>query len=172
MSIDTELARLTNAKSAIQAAIEGKGVTVPDGTLLDSMASLIEGIEAGAGSKVYIEQRTFASNATSVTITHNLGEIPTIVAQLMMTCNSGKYTQKARIGIGYYKDDSWHGTTAYNGTASNTFNFQDSPPIKSTYSSNISDTTCKLTPNGGNSAGSYYYASDTYLFLFISGVVL
>lgn len=49
MSIQTELARLTNAKAAIQTAIEGKGVTVPDGTLLDGMASLIEGIEAGGG---------------------------------------------------------------------------------------------------------------------------
>lgn len=49
MSIQTELTRLTNAKAAIKAAIEGKGVTVPDGTLLDGMASLIESIEAGGG---------------------------------------------------------------------------------------------------------------------------
>lgn len=49
MSIQTELARLTNAKAAIQSAIEGKGVTVPEGTLLDGMAALIEGIEAGGG---------------------------------------------------------------------------------------------------------------------------
>ena len=49
MSIQTELTRLTNAKSAIKAAIEGKGVTVPDGTLLDGMAALIEAIEAGGG---------------------------------------------------------------------------------------------------------------------------
>ena len=47
MSIQTELTRITNAKAAIKAAIEGKGVTVPDGTLLDGMASLIESIEAG-----------------------------------------------------------------------------------------------------------------------------
>ena len=33
--------------SSIVAAVEGKGVTVPDGTLLDGMASLIESIEAG-----------------------------------------------------------------------------------------------------------------------------
>lgn len=50
MSIQTELARLTNAKAAIQAAIEGKGVTVPSGTLLDGMAALIDAIEAGGGS--------------------------------------------------------------------------------------------------------------------------
>lgn len=49
MSIQTELTRLTNAKAAIQTAIEGKGVTVPSGTLLDGMASLIESIEAGGG---------------------------------------------------------------------------------------------------------------------------
>ena len=47
MSIQTELTRLTNAKAAIKAAVEGKGVTVPDGTLLDGMAALIESIEAG-----------------------------------------------------------------------------------------------------------------------------
>ena len=49
MSIQTELTRLTNAKAAIKTAIEGKGVTVPDTTLLDGMASLIESIEAGGG---------------------------------------------------------------------------------------------------------------------------
>ena len=49
MSIQTELTRLTNAKAAIKTAIEGKGVTVPDETLLDGMASLIESIEAGGG---------------------------------------------------------------------------------------------------------------------------
>lgn len=48
MSIQTELSRIINAKSSIKAAIEGKGVTVPDATLLDGMASLIESIEAGS----------------------------------------------------------------------------------------------------------------------------
>ena len=50
MSIQTELTRITNAKAAIKTAIEGKGVTVPDGTLLDGMAALIESIQAGGGS--------------------------------------------------------------------------------------------------------------------------
>ena len=60
MSIQTELTRLTNAKAAIQMAIERKGVTVPDGTLLDGMVTLIESIEAGGGSggatEPYIEE--------------------------------------------------------------------------------------------------------------------
>ena len=49
MSIQTELTRITNAKASIVAAVEGKGVTVPDGTLLDGMAALIESIETGSG---------------------------------------------------------------------------------------------------------------------------
>ena len=60
MSIQTELARLTNAKATIQTAIERKGVTVPDGTLLDGMAALIESIEAGGSgggaTEPYIEE--------------------------------------------------------------------------------------------------------------------
>ena len=49
MSIVTEISRLKSAKSAIAAAIAGKGVTVPDATLLDGMAALIEAIQAGGG---------------------------------------------------------------------------------------------------------------------------
>ena len=52
MSIQTELTRIINAKAAIKTAIEGKGVTVPDGTLLDGMASLIESIETGGGADI------------------------------------------------------------------------------------------------------------------------
>ena len=60
MSIQTELTRITNAKAAIKTAIEGKGVTVPDGTLLDGMAPLIEAIEAsGGGSGTNVDWRGF-----------------------------------------------------------------------------------------------------------------
>lgn len=52
MSIQSEITRLEAAKSAIAAAIAGKGVTVPDGTMLDGMAALIAGIEAGGGGSV------------------------------------------------------------------------------------------------------------------------
>ena len=52
MSIQTELTRITNAKAAVKAAIEGKGVTVPEGTKLDGMAALVESIEAGGGADI------------------------------------------------------------------------------------------------------------------------
>ena len=77
MSIQTELTRITNAKAAIKAAIEGKGVTVPDGTLLDGMAALIESIEAGGGTisgrKFISGEITFSETPTSeITISHDI----------------------------------------------------------------------------------------------------
>ena len=68
MSIQSELTRLTNAKAAIQTAIEGKGVTVPSGTLLDGMAALIMSIPTSSGD-IKIEQGsvTFAEEQSSYT---------------------------------------------------------------------------------------------------------
>ena len=85
MSIQTELTRLTAAKAAIQAAIEGKGVTVPDGTLLDGMAALIEGIEAGGGGVFVTGEFTLNTVASGVLVKHNLGKIPNIVYYFALT---------------------------------------------------------------------------------------
>ena len=80
MSIQTELTRITNAKAAIKTAIEGKGVTVPAGTLLDGMASLIESIEAGGGA-IYTESITPSeAKEAEFYITHNLGVVPNFAA--------------------------------------------------------------------------------------------
>ena len=82
MSIQTELARITNAKAAVKAAIEGKGVTVPEGTLLDGMASLIESIEAGGGGfqvvlGTFIPAETkLLTSIPPVSIEHNAGFTP------------------------------------------------------------------------------------------------
>ena len=78
MSIQTELTRIINAKAAIKTAIEGKGVTVPDGILLDGMASLIDGIEGG-GCTITSGSFTPASDPTyGYTVTHGLGKIPEV----------------------------------------------------------------------------------------------
>ena len=84
MSIQTELTRLTNAKAAIKTAIEGKGVTVPNGTLLDGMAALIESIEAGGGSGNFATG-TFTTTddiTSNVVINHNLGVKPKFIIVL------------------------------------------------------------------------------------------
>ena len=78
MSIQTELTRLTNAKAAIQTAIEGKGVTVPSGTLLDGMAALIQAIQAGGGNIASgtISWATVTEDITNTELVHNLGVVP------------------------------------------------------------------------------------------------
>lgn len=45
MSIQSEIERLSNAKTTLAAAIEGKGVTVPESTKLDEMPALVESIQ-------------------------------------------------------------------------------------------------------------------------------
>lgn len=83
MSIVTEISRLKSAKSAIAAAIAGKGVTVPDRTMLDGMAALIESIEAGGGESVEISKGTINPNenilctkASPYSILHGLSGKP------------------------------------------------------------------------------------------------
>ena len=63
MSMQTDLTRIKNAKAAIKAYIEGNGLTVPEGTLLDGMASMLESIEAGGGS---FDLSNFLQNITDV----------------------------------------------------------------------------------------------------------
>ena len=73
MSIQTELTRLTNAKAAIKTAIEGKGITVPSGTLLDGMASLIESIESGV-SGVWCGSITPVSEGKNLVVSPVVGD--------------------------------------------------------------------------------------------------
>lgn len=79
MSIQSEITRLESAKSAIAAAIAGKGVAVPDGTLLDGMAALIEAIQAGGTSTLFSGTITPSEDATSISIQHNMGKVPKII---------------------------------------------------------------------------------------------
>lgn len=102
MSIQTELTRLTNAKAAIQAAIEGKGVTVPDGTLLDGMAALIDAIEAGGGGyEVSTGIITPSEAVSSISWEHGLSKAPNFVMVFIPTGYSfTTYANHARM---YYK---------------------------------------------------------------------
>lgn len=110
MSIQTELSRIINAKAAIKAAIEGKGVTVPDGTLLDGMAALIESIEAGGGGMTVIQGTfTCAENTMSYEVVHNLGKIPKIWCYMLATnklngiTNEGNPTYRFVIGCSFWE---------------------------------------------------------------------
>ena len=85
MSVQSEITRLENAKAAIKAAIEGKGVTVPEATLLDGMAALIESIEAGSYNGMKLEISTLIPSekiykANKLIVAHGLCLIPKLVA--------------------------------------------------------------------------------------------
>ena len=94
MSIQTDLTRIKNAKAAIKAYIEGNGLTVPDATLLDGMALMLESIEAGGGAKYSYGSFT-PSETTSLTtayaIEHNSGFVPNIF--IVTKSKSGTYVQ-------------------------------------------------------------------------------
>lgn len=48
MSISSEITRISNAKTEIAESIANKGVTVPSGTKIDGMATLIDSIQTAA----------------------------------------------------------------------------------------------------------------------------
>ena len=94
MSIQTEITRIESATTAIATAIEGKGVTVPDGTKLDGMAPLIEAISAGGGMNFVTGTFTTTDDITSnIVITHDLGVKPQL---FFVACS--KDTERAYSG--------------------------------------------------------------------------
>lgn len=102
MSIQTELTRITNAKAAVKAAIEGKGVTVPDGMLLDGMAPLIESIEAGGGYEITTGNITPSETTTSLSWEHGLSTTPSLVLiYLRKGWNLTKYMNVVRMSYQY-----------------------------------------------------------------------
>lgn len=70
MSISSEIRRISNAKTAIAESIANKGVTVPGGTKIDGMATLIDSILTG-GVPIDVptaaEMESILSNATAQT---------------------------------------------------------------------------------------------------------
>ena len=73
MSIQSEIDRIVGGKTAIATAIEGKGVTVPEGTLIDGMAALIESIESGV-SGVWCGSVTLVSSAHALVVSPVVGD--------------------------------------------------------------------------------------------------
>ena len=86
--------------ASIVAAVEGKGVTVPDGTLLDGMASLIESIQTGGGSATSITGTITLNGAwenvnllTYEELTNVFGEtLPTLFVAIYRTTNAKSHT--------------------------------------------------------------------------------
>ena len=65
MSISSEITRISNAKTAISESITNKGVTVPSGTKIDGMATLIDSIQTGGAAVQPSKALTVTSNGTT-----------------------------------------------------------------------------------------------------------
>lgn len=189
MSIQTELTRIKNAKAAIKTAIEGKGVTVPDGTLLDGMASLIESIEAGGGS-AKVAFGTFTLSETkndtgTFEVEHGLGVVPDIV--LVSLCgvqySSKTYELDTILGvrsgarstfadISAQKDVAKKNSTSGNNSAYyfNALNLTNGLGIdtkKTTAFINNADSSKFLL---STNLDRIYYSGRTYLWLAVGGI--
>lgn len=84
MSISSEITRISNAKTEIAESIANKGVTVPSGTKIDGMATLIDSIQTGGAAVQPSKALTVTSNGTT-TITPDapydgLGSVDVTVA--------------------------------------------------------------------------------------------
>lgn len=113
MSVQTEIGRLSGAKSAIAAAIADKGVDVPVGTKLDGMAALIAAIEAGGGGVKYTSAKfTPASDieiALGYTFNYEFGFVP--IAIVFVELNTTLSTKRIKIHV-QYNDEILFGGTA------------------------------------------------------------
>ena len=189
MSVQSEITRLQNAKAAIKAAIEGKGVTVPDATMLDGMAPLIEAIEAGGGSaKVAFGTFTLSEtkNATGTfEVEHGLGVVPDIV--LVSLCgvqySSKKYELDTILGvrsgarstfadISAQKDVVKENSTSANNSTYyfNALNLTNGLGIdteQTTAFINNADSSKFLLSTSSNRI---YYSGRTYLWLAVGGI--
>lgn len=102
MSVQTQIDRINSAKTAIGAAIAGKGVTVPSGTKIDGMAALIGAIEAGGGSvQFHMQTWTPAEDVKMGNIEHGAGFAPDIALVLSPAGwpYYGDGTRKKAVGI-------------------------------------------------------------------------
>lgn len=164
MSIATEITRLQSAKAAIKTAIEGKGVTVPDGTLLDGMASLIESIEAGGGGATGITTGVYipASTGYDNVITHGLGVIPKLFAicagsQVM----SGSYLLESAHGFSdrnlMFRMSRTSAGNSPTGYIQNVFNITTKSFVKNAALANANETTINVGGNYQLTAGIEYY---------------
>ena len=102
--------------ASIVAAVEGKGVTVPNGTLLDGMAALIESIKAGGGGfeniqtvtgsftpESLIETQTQELPSTNAfTVEHNAGFVPRAAIAYTGTSGTSELTLYVAIVNGLY----------------------------------------------------------------------
>lgn len=136
MSVNSEIERLQNAKSALKTSIEGKGVSVPAATKLDGYSALVDSIETGGGSAPYIVNPLNGASFGSETLANS-----SITHQYQVS--SGNIVQCSISCMGEYP------TFYPNGSLSETFaTFPITMLLKDTSSLHASAGYLSITPTG------------------------
>ena len=91
MSVQTQIDRISRAVSSALAAIADKGVTVPDGSNSDSLAALIESIEAGGSGELFHAEITPATSGE--VLTFEVGEIGERIAAVIASLKPDDYIE-------------------------------------------------------------------------------
>lgn len=104
----------------IVAAIESKGVTVPDGTKLDGMAALVEAISAGGGAEISSGKFFIASTATldetnPYCIEHGLGKTPdfAIVVRSLSPSSTAAFAAAMFVATNSFSDKTGQAGLSY-----------------------------------------------------------
>lgn len=91
MSVQSEITRLSDNVTAALAAIADKGVTVPDGSNSDSLAALIESIEAGGAGELFHAEITPATSGE--VLTFEVGEIGERIVAVIASLKPDDYIE-------------------------------------------------------------------------------
>lgn len=125
MSVQTEITRISSAKTAIASAIADKGVTVPNGTLLDGMAALIDSIEVGGGNLKSLNNGSFTgTGVTTFTLAHGCGTTPKLFYIKIWSAQNKSLLNAVLLNLGDGKQVSFY-TGRGPSSSSINFNYQD-----------------------------------------------
>lgn len=194
MSVQSEITRLETAKAAIVAAVEGKGVTVPDGAKLDALAALVESIRVGGGGnlKFVIGEFTPAEDTLGygqvfyggqgtiddlgITVQHNLGMIPKIGMLMCKTRFTGSLSVKTVESAIVYENNGEYSQFAqgYYNKAPAVFVSSNQSILLEKNTLNVDSSGCFLNAtendifiaNGSNYSGYMFKSGYTYMWVF------
>ena len=101
MSIESEITRLVNAKSALRSWLVSKGVGVPSSALLPDMVELLDNVQTGSGTAETSVVTVYNSVGTGITVVSPSGS-KSIVSGLSLTVTVPKGSLVAVLPGTYY----------------------------------------------------------------------
>lgn len=172
-NLEPKINRIATAVTSALSALTAKGVTVPEGANVESLAGLIASIEAGGGGyEVSFGIISPSEDSTTLSFEHGLSKAPDYVTIFIPTGYSYKtYCNSLRM---YYKrygytniEENWNAYV----TTSSTSNLKHPNSMSSAQSAfDINETT--VTANEcdfGNSSNMKWMSGKNYLWICISG---